>query len=904
MARLSSLLSRLPEVRDVRMATMGHVLWVCRQENCSSALYQTLLNYGGMQVGMEEDQSLWFFFTDDVFLALARLSIWGNFNDLPACIELFPSRLQFDSKRAASLDMDSSLQTQEILANEQFEVFVHPKSREGKKGLPGIDFEPVSGHPGMAPADWATIRADARMPYASSHAWFAVIHPLGNPLDKGFQNGWEAAFKRIGGILQTHKMKSIIHENFLVVAVDNLLMLRTFLRDYLQCACRENLEPDGYWPCVCVTADRKNLNFNTDLPKKIGLQWDNLMPDFPYISYRNAYLLGEGFIVKDLKYSGEQTSMDSWCNVLLDDQGTGADSVPLLMASRLTANGETRGDETDPGCFYCGIRSHTARECPTRFCAPMQQDLWEKLGTIDLEEINKGFRRIEEVLSKSGGAGYEKLLGGRDAAALLTEAVLANTPLSQLRHVEQYWLTRMHETESNEQPQRDDSPCWKILTSLSTASPEEFPELEKRLADATLHHQRDARLRMLQGFLHVEKNDPVRAAAAFREAASLTPVPAFQAWNEYLQGRLAEEWGHYSQAIEIYDQVFRVMPSWHDARYRGLVCRVKMGFADQALEQICTLVREDPLWFNRFLTDPALDRGQLQILTALHGLWAKARQNAEAEHVSINALEDRLKRWFAAEHPTYMRMEKKLRALEELNIHKSYMAFLQVKEARKALETELDEKIRDETEVLREQYKNYLTALQGIRDEASWFPFPGALREFSAEFNECAGIINRAYACNFNEAEPFRAVQAAVPRMTKLLRSLKKRLKSLRMVRDATLFCLIMAKTFVFLEIVGLALCFIGVPVVVYFGDSLRLGWLQEILGENQWAIQKVLIAVVSITSIGFAALRSTLTFERRREKLLEKAREQREKSQQERLDRIRRQRKAEGEPTKESRTL
>ena len=78
-------------------------------------------------------------------------------------------------------------------------------------------------------------------------------------------------FKRIDGILQTHKMKSIVHEYFLMVAVDNLLMLRTFLRGYLQCACRENLEPDGYWPCVCVMADRKNLNFNTDLPKKIGL---------------------------------------------------------------------------------------------------------------------------------------------------------------------------------------------------------------------------------------------------------------------------------------------------------------------------------------------------------------------------------------------------------------------------------------------------------------------------------------------------------------------------------------------------------------------------------------------------------------------------------------------------------
>ena len=66
-------------------------------------------------------------------------------------------------------------------------------------------------------------------------------------------------------------------ETFLMIAVENLLMLRTFMRDYLHSFDKENKENAGYWPCVCVVADRNNLNFNVDLPKKIGLQWDNLM---------------------------------------------------------------------------------------------------------------------------------------------------------------------------------------------------------------------------------------------------------------------------------------------------------------------------------------------------------------------------------------------------------------------------------------------------------------------------------------------------------------------------------------------------------------------------------------------------------------------------------------------------
>ncbi|MDE7241139.1 MAG: hypothetical protein K2N62_04565, partial [Desulfovibrio sp.] len=88
MAQLSQLLARLPEGKDVHMSTMGHVLWVCWQGNLPQAVNQTLLNYGGMLVGEEHEQAIWFFFTDDVFLALARLRIWGNFNDLPVSIAL------------------------------------------------------------------------------------------------------------------------------------------------------------------------------------------------------------------------------------------------------------------------------------------------------------------------------------------------------------------------------------------------------------------------------------------------------------------------------------------------------------------------------------------------------------------------------------------------------------------------------------------------------------------------------------------------------------------------------------------------------------------------------------------------------------------------------------------------
>lgn len=164
------------------------------------------------------------------------------------------------------------------------------------------------------------------------------------------------------------------------------------------------------------------------------------MPDFPYMSYRNAYLLGDGFTVRDLRFTGEQSSMDSWCNVLLDENSISGRSIPLLMAAQLTG-----GNAAAVGCFYCGIHTHTAAECPTRTYFPSRSELWDEMADMDLENINEGFRQIELVLGRKGADGYAELLEGKDDAAVLTQAVLDLNSPSQLRNVPRHWLYRMRE---------------------------------------------------------------------------------------------------------------------------------------------------------------------------------------------------------------------------------------------------------------------------------------------------------------------------------------------------------------------------------------------------------------------------------------------------------------------------
>ena len=128
-----------------------------------------------------------------------------------------------------------------------------------------------------------------------------------------------------------------------------------------------------------------------------------------------------------------------------------------------------------------------------------------------------------------------------------------------------------------------------------------------------------------------------------------------------------------------------------------------------------------------------------------------------------------------------LQLGTKVRDLEAQAHINNYLAFLNVVAERPNLEKEMEDCIAREVEDLRNRYKYYLDILQEIRDEASWFPFPAALREFSHEFNESAGIINRAFSCNFKEAESFKRAQGETPHLAELLRSLRKRLQFLRM---------------------------------------------------------------------------------------------------------------------------
>ena len=880
MLSISNLLTQHSDQTDLGISSDGFAIWLAWEGEFNPVIKNTLQDYGGVAIQESDFQSLWFFFTSDALLALAKLVVWGKFNPIPMTVMAFPGKLLVDVEQNKTIELDKELAKQEATPPESgIEVLIHPDLQDIGANTPGFGFTPFTPKAGLAKLRWALLSADARLPYTSSQGWYAILRPIGNPLDKNFQNGWRNLFANLELILQEQKLKYSLADSFLMLPLDNLGQMRQWTKSLLL-TLDETKERDAanYWPCVSAIVDKRGLNFNNELPFKVSIDWDTLMPDYPYMSYRNAYLLGNDFSIQALNYSTTANSMNSWCTVNLRELDSRNGTVPVYIASRLL-NGNSH-------CFYCGARSHDSNRCPTKRMDPPPVDFWKRYSDLGLDEMNAGFRFIESKIGKSGTDSLKAVLHEYSPESRLLHGFFSIESDLQLRSVDRIWRLTGKDIDAlpDERNQLDKSTAWGMIERLQRAPSSELGAIERELGAAMSQSPRDWRLHSLMGFVAVEQQDFPKALKFWRQAENMSSFVAQQGWHTFLQAHVLEMQGKYADAMDHYETAKRLLTQWQRPEYRKLICQVKTGMAERVKSEFTRLVSENPSLFNIMLLDVDLERGRKTILSALYPLWVDAQKSCLVEQREIETTIKESEAWFQTDSPLLQKYTDQLhKLLEEAKI-KNYLTLFNVVVERPIVQEELAAYIQQEIQTLQKKYKAFLSYLEGIRDEASWFPFQRALVEFNRDFNEAAGILNWAFSSDFHSPEIFKKAQTNIEPITTLLKELSKRLRILRIMRDSTLFALILLKTFFWMEIVALVLAIITLVVILVFGGNLNMVWLQGMVKANFWNLQKVIISIITLASFGIAVLRTTLIFDRRKDKMLEEAREQREEMQQERL--------------------
>lgn len=872
MAQLGTLRSHLSEVGELLVQADGYALWMVWHGSPNPVALQMLEDYGGLKITDNGGQALWYFFSLDVLLAAARLGVWARFNPLPLALQIFPARFQCGQAGGKNLIFDESLWQQTLTPPEGFKIWVHASMHEAVETSPGLSLEPLARGDSLDPDLWRSMAIDARLPYQSPLSWYAVLRPVGNVQDKNFLLGWREFFAQLEALLQRNKLRFSLYDFFLVFPLEGLRQVKSWCRDYLLLVERLKAEnPERYWPCVVAIADKKGMSQNEDLPGKVGVDWEHLNPDYPHMSMRNALMLGDEFSTHPVRFAPVRHQPDDWGSISLksgEDAG-GAGVLPQLAPVNLIFGNYSP-------CFYCGQRNHATRDCPSRTIDPQAPSVWTKMAQLDFAAMRDEAREIDSALERIEGeearlSAIATVLHAEGRQSVMLKAFYDLTWPVQFRSASFFWRARNKDLEkaAKNLASLDKSPAWEVLETFAAGDPQEVGATLKALS---VKHPKDFRVACMRGFWAAEQGEYDKAEKYWKEAEINSPHPIVQAWHCMLQARAMECRGEFAQAAALYDQVSRACPDWLDAEYRKTVCRIKSGFTESALQSLCALIDKSGHFFNKALIDPEMERGHIQVMACLYKLWTSLEARAKDEENNLKKIRAELGTWFMPDNLFAEKVAEGIDKVLRIAAVQNYVAAQRVVTGRVRIERDIQAHVLEEAREYKSRFRSYASRLKQIHEESAWFPFPRTLVEFNRSYNEGVANSNWAMTTNLHSPEAFRKAQILVEQEATRLEKLEGRLKFLRIVRDSTLFILSVAETFLWLEIVGIVLIFVILPLFLLYGDKLGFDFAVGAVAKERWQVQKALFVVVSVLAFGVASLRTLLRFETIRDGILAKA--------------------------------
>jgi hypothetical protein len=867
MYTLSTLLERLQSVSQARLISSGYGLWLVWSGSFNNAVGHTLRDHGLVQLVEDPCQSFWVSFNPEVFRALAKLHIWAKLNPLPLFCQVFPITALVGYDMNLSVSVPRELARQQVEVSEDLEALLHPKVLEGLKNVNGLSMGTPVSMQGLANVGWAPLQADHGLDYTSPNNWYGIIRPLGRLGEREAIAGWRAFYSEVQVVFQRLGIKYLADDaqGFVIFPLENYRQMRQYCVEMSTLLAELKTTQRAYWPCVFAISEQRGMSFSMDLPHRIGLDWNRLTPDFLHMRYRDGYALYDAFRVNEVSYGGDQESLDSWCNVSMrqaDGQG-GQGTMEMPLPRRWLAG-------TSKECYYCGLKNHASGKCPSRIQPPFRSPVWIELGQKNLSDMAEAVKKLDETteptkfLSQAAawftGEGVESSIV-RGMFAIGAPYQLGMLPVVQ-RVKNREWPVEPEQL-NPEEP-------WPLADAYASLLNGDLDKAKDNLRSVSAKSGRSFEAACLEGFVSLESEDHHMAQFYWQEAGRIGQTNIQQCYVLFLQARLREVAGEYREALGLYRQVLMGSSKWLEPTYREGVCMVKMGFTGQSLDIFADLVAREPMFFNRILLDTENDRGRVHVLSGLWDTWREAQAKAKAIGLNVTALLKEIPQWFEEDHTFRKPAQQHLERMDALAKTENYVAYREVGRGMEGFTQEMQKQIDEEIKRIKERVGTYAQRLREVQYEAGWFPFPKLLRDFNRDFNFCVKRINWVMTQPLRTADNFRTARRHVPEIEEHLLALSKRLVSLRIVRDSTLFAMVLGKNFVWLEVVGLAFALLTIPVLLFYSSKMASNWIIDGILAQKWAFQKGLIFLVTLFALGLASLLSVMTFEKKKRQLFE----------------------------------
>ncbi len=869
MSSISSLLHLLPSISQSRMIESGYGLWMTWNGQLHNSVVVTLKDYGLIPMTQENNQALWFSSSSDIFRALARLLIYARINPMPVFCQVMPVTFQAGYDLTSSLALPVEFTKQSVEPSGDFEVWVHPKLQEDVKRIAGLELRDRSPIAGLSKAGWMMFVADEGLNYETTLSWYCAIKPVGRMSEKESVMGWRSYLEEIKGFLSHHKLRYLVgsREEMVLLPLRNLRELRIFCTDILNLAQETKTdEQRHYWPSVIACVSQGTLQFAEEVTGKFNVDWNKLTPDLPHLHYRDAYMAGELFQINEARYGGEE-SLESWCNISLKAGGLAVKAAADVSLPRVLLMGDN-----ELKCFYCGLHGHTAQDCPSKALTTVRPDLWEAMSKVDIKEYPKAVKKMEELLAGSDTTQSirEMLKTGQELGHQFLHAIFEINSANQLRTLQLVWRARGKEWPGGLLQTVEEDGLF-VADGLAAIIANDHVKADEELKRARQKHSRSYIPSSLQGFLSMELGDANQAIFFWQEAERLSYTALQQGYFIFLQARLLEVTGKFKEAASLYRRAYTVSPNWTDALYRSGVCMVKMGFTGQAMDVFSEILEFEPGYFNKLLLDVEIERGRAHILSALWETWGEVQETVDGLRKEVDKLHGEILNRFEEDHEFFEFAQEQLESLKQLAKRNNYAAFIELIKGFAFFKDKLGKQIELDVKRMQKKTEFFIKHLKIIQKEASWFPFPKLLHDFNKDFNFCVEKLNWIMHQHIKGVDNFLQARRYLFGIEERLDALQARLVTLRIVRDTTLFALMLGRAFIWLEVIGLGLALVGIPAILYFTATVQDVWILDIIRDKQWEFQKGLIFILSIVAMVLAALKSAMSFEKTKRELFER---------------------------------
>ncbi|WP_045221143.1 tetratricopeptide repeat protein [Desulfonatronum thioautotrophicum] len=863
---LSDILKSLPNVTNPRLVLSGFGVWVTWRKNVNSTIHQTLTRFGGQKVASDTHQSLWFFHSAQVFPALARLLLWAQIQPEPVFVEILPIKILLgESVNELSVSIVTEHKNQKITPGETFDVWVHPDLIKYVATFPGLSSEQRPPIFGMTPEAWHTFKVDPGFSLDANLGWFFFVKPMQDKENENFILHWKNFYMRLKGILDRLSIRYIYQNNLLFFNIEGLALLSSWCREIQATITHvKSEEQNAYWPCLYQAVELKGMGFNDELPSKISFEWERLAPDALHVPLSAGLLLREEFAVTFLDPAGTLT-LDALCQL----SHTASDSVDQPRLN-FPASATTSFGKKTP-CFYCGMKSHDASGCPSRQIFNPDQGIWQKIGTMDLKEMVDGVKSLDKAVGDKGNlAAMPELLLGEGPEHTLLKGIFEITFPLQHRMLRMVWRSRGKELPDGlrQLVPPEGEYIWAALENTRART---YSQAERMMQQAILRTSKSYQPHVLLGFIALETDNARKAEGHWKDALNLGYTPLQQSYFVFLKARLREIQGNHDQAHEIYREAHGYCPKWMEPRYRQAVCLTKKGFLDQAWMVFAELISEDPHYFNRILLDHELERGRSFLLSALAGPWNAAKQRSGRDLQELQQVGKKLDTWFSPENAFRKETVERLTSLQEQGHVENYVSFSKTTTTILHLQKETDNRIKEAVAELKGKIRQNSNRLREVYEEIVYFPFPRMIRKINKDYNKGGRILQALAKSDLHNGKTFRQAVEEMKDVDEILAKMDKRMRSLKFLRDGSLFFLFLSKTFLWLAMFGLLASIVAVPVLLHSIQDSGSAWAMEWLTNQRWQVQRTVSMMMVFISGVAAAIWTSFRYEKQKQRYLAK---------------------------------